>query len=105
TVGTVGLVSSLAPIGEFTTVLASGFLADRSGRIPVLLGGMGLAALLLALFSFSRDPICVGPLILAFGVGSGAILTASLAVVGDRAAHEARGYEMGRFDAVNLLGW
>jgi predicted MFS family arabinose efflux permease len=38
-------------------------------------------------------------------VASGAILASSLAVVADEAAAGDRGYEMGRFDAVNLLGW
>ncbi len=104
-VGTVGLVSALAPIGEFSTVLLSGAAADRYGRFPVLFAGTGLAAVLLALVSLTRDPLALGALNLLFGVASGAILAASLAVVGDDARRSRRGYEMGRFDAVNLLGW
>ena len=38
-------------------------------------------------------------------MASGAILAASLAVVGDRAGSDERGFEMGRFDAMNLFGW
>lgn len=104
-VGTVGLVSALAPVGEFSTVLVSGSVADRYGRFPVLLGGMAGAALLLALVGFTRDPVALGAINLLFGVTSGAILASSLAVVGDRAAEADRGLEMGRFDAMNLLGW
>jgi MFS transporter, DHA1 family, multidrug resistance protein len=104
-VGTVGLVSALAPVGEFSTVLLSGMLADRHGRFPVLFAGMGAAAVLLALASLTRDPWPLGAINLGFGVASGAILAASLAVVADEADSAERGLEMGRFDAVNLLGW
>ena len=104
-VGTVGLVSAMAPIGEFTTVLFSGAAADRYGRFPVLFGGMGSAAVLFAAVAATRSAFALAGLNLAFGVASGAILASSLAVVGDRAGEDERGYEMGRFDAMNLSGW
>ena len=104
-VGTVGLVAAMAPVGEFSTVLLSGMAADRVGRFPVLLAGMASAAILLALAAASRDPVVLGGINLGFGVSSGAILASSLAVVADEAGSGERGYEMGRFDAVNLLGW
>ena len=104
-VATVGLVSGMAPIGEFSTVIGSGILADRRGRLPVLLTGMGGGALLLVLISFTRDPYLLGSLNFGFGVASGAILAASLAVLSDQSATDARGLEMGRFDAANLFGW
>ena len=40
-----------------------------------------------------------------FGISSGAILASSLAVVADRSGTKERGFEMGRFDAMNLFGW
>ncbi|MCI4339963.1 MAG: MFS transporter [Thermoplasmata archaeon] len=104
-VGIVGLVSALAPVGEFSTVLLSGVAADRYGRFPVLFSGMIAAALLLAAASLTRTPLLLGGINLGFGVASGAILAASLAVVADEAGAGERGFEMGRFDAVNLLGW
>ena len=104
-VGVVGLISAMAPVGEFTTVLFSGTAADRYGRFPVLLTGMVAAGLLLGVVSLTRDPVALGAMNLLFGVSSGAILAASLAVVADQAEPEETGYEMGRFDAVNLLGW
>ena len=104
-VGTVGLVSAMAPVGEFTTVLLSGAAADRFGRFPVLLSGMGSAALLLGLAALTRSPWLLAGVNLGFGVASGAILASSLAVVADDAGSGERGLEMGRFDAVNLLGW
>jgi len=103
--GTVGLVSAMAPVGEFSTVLLSGAAADRFGRFPVLFSGMAAAAVLFAIVAFTRSPIALAGVNLAFGVASGAILAASLAVVGDRSGEDERGYEMGRFDAVNLFGW
>ncbi|MCI4336103.1 MAG: MFS transporter [Thermoplasmata archaeon] len=104
-VGVVGLVASASPIGEFSTVLFSGAAADRYGRFPVLLAGTAAAGILLALVSFTRDPLALAGLNLLFGVSSGAILAASLAVVADQADRNRTGYEMGRFDAMNLLGW
>ncbi len=104
-VGAAGLISAMAPAGEFSTVLISGALADRYGRWPVLFAGMGAAAVLFAVAATTRDRYALGSINLLFGVASGAILAASLAVVGDRANEARRGYEMGRFDAVNLFGW
>jgi len=104
-VGIAGLVSAMAPVGEFSTVLLSGALADRYGRWPVLLAGMGGAAVLFASVALTRNVVALAAINLLFGVGSGAILAASLAVVGDRAEEAHRGYEMGRFDAINLFGW
>jgi MFS family permease len=104
-VGNAGFVSALAPIGEFSTVLFAGAAADRWGRFPVLFAGMGVAALLFVVISTTRAVPTLGAANLAFGVASGAILAASLAVIADRAAADERGYEMGRFDAMNLFGW
>jgi MFS family permease len=104
-VGNAGFVSALAPIGEFSTVLFAGAAADRWGRFPVLFAGMGAAALLFVGISTTRVVPTLGAANLAFGVASGAILAASLAVIADRAAVDERGYEMGRFDAMNLFGW
>ncbi len=104
-VGVAGLVSAMAPLGEFSTVLFSGYLADRYGRWPVLFAGMGVSAVLFGAVALTRNTVALGGINFVFGVGSGAILAASLAVVGDRADADHRGYEMGRFDAVNLFGW
>jgi MFS family permease len=104
-IGVVGVISALAPIGEFSTVLFSGMGADRFGRIRVLLAGMIAAAVLLALASWTRDPVALGAINLGWGVAAGAILASSLAVIADQSGADERGFEMGRFDAVNLLGW
>jgi MFS family permease len=103
--GTAGLVTAMAPIGELSTVLLSGAAADRWGRSPVLFGGMAGAAVLFAVVAATRSPFILGAANFVFGIASGAILAASLAVVADRSPAEARGLEMGRFDAVNLSGW
>lgn len=104
-VGVVGLVTSLASIAEFLTVLFSGMAADRWGRWRILLIGMAVAALVTALFTLTRDPYALGGLNFAFGIASGAILASSLAIVADEAPLAVRGHAMGRFDAVNLAGW
>jgi MFS family permease len=104
-VGLVGVVTGAAPVGEFSTVLLSGIQADHYGRFPVLLTGMGGAAVLFLVISFTRDAPALGISNLVFGVASGAILASSLAVIGDRAASDVRGHAMGLFDSMNLLGW
>jgi len=102
---TVGLVTAMASVGEFSTVLASGIVADRIGRFPVLFGGMITAAVLFALVATTRSPLALGAIDFVFGIASGAILAASLAVIADRSGSGERGFEMGRFDAMNLAGW
>jgi MFS family permease len=102
---TVGLVAAMAPIGEFTTVLLSGLATDRVGRFPVLFAGILGAALLFGLVALTRSVIALAALNFLFGIGSGAILASSLAVIADRSTQDERGLEMGRFDAMNLAGW
>ncbi|MFI5413219.1 MAG: MFS transporter [Candidatus Lutacidiplasmatales archaeon] len=104
-VGVVGVVASLAPVGEFSTVLLSGAAADRYGRFPVLFGGIASAAVIFVVVALTRNPYLLGVANLAFGVSSGAILASSLAIVADHSAATERGFEMGRFDAMNLSGW
>ncbi len=103
--GVVGLVSAMAPVGELATVLLSGAAADRYGRFPVLFSGIGASAAIFALKATTRSPLALGTLNLLFGVASGAILAASLALIADWSGPEERGFEMGRFDAMNLFGW
>ena len=103
--GTVGLVAAMAPIGEFTTVLLSGLATDRVGRFPVLFSGMVGSAVLFGLVALTRSIVALGALNFLFGIASGAILASSLAVVADRSTQDERGFEMGRFDAMNLAGW
>ncbi len=104
-VGTAGIVSALAPVGEFSTVLLAGVAADRWGRFPILFGGMAGAAAIFLVVATTRTPLWLGAANLVFGVASGAILASSLAVVADRSGAGVRGYEMGRFDTMNLAGW
>lgn len=104
-VGLVGAIAALAPVGEFSTVLISGAAADRYGKFRILLIGMTAAAVLLAAISTTRTPWVLGGLNLLFGMASGAILASSLAIVADQAEEDHRGSAMGRFDAMNLLGW
>jgi MFS family permease len=105
TVGLVGTIAALSPVGEFSTVLLSGAAADRYGRFPVLFAGIGSAALVFLVISLTRDPYALAGANLAYGVSSGAILASSLAIVADHAEVGVRGFEMGRFDAMNLSGW
>ncbi len=103
--GTAGVVSAMAPLGEFATVLLSGAAADRWGRYRVLFAGMAAAAVVFVFVATTRSPVALGAANFIFGIASGAILASSLAVIADRSGAGERGFEMGRFDAVNLSGW
>jgi len=105
TIGTVGIIAALSPVGEFSTVLFSGAAADRFGRFPVLFIGIGTAALIFVLIGLTRDAFLLALANLGYGVASGAILASSLAIVADFSDAGERGFEMGRFDAMNLSGW
>jgi len=105
TVGVVGIIAALSPVGEFSTVLFSGAAADRYGRFPVLFLGIGAAAVIFVLVALTRDPVLLAIANLGYGVASGAILASSLAIVADYSDVGERGFEMGRFDAMNLSGW
>lgn len=105
TVGVVGVVAALSPVGEFSTVLLSGAAADRYGRFPVLFLGIGSAAVIFVLVALTRNPYGLAVANLGYGIASGAILASSLAIVADFSGLTERGFEMGRFDAMNLSGW
>ena len=105
TIGVVGVIAALSPVGEFSTVLLSGIAADKYGRFVVLFLGIGSAAVIFLLIAFTRDPYLLAGANLAYGVSSGAILASSLAIVADHSGVTERGFEMGRFDAMNLSGW
>jgi len=104
-VGTTGAITALSPVGEFSTVLLSGAAADRYGRFPVLFTGIGAAALIFVLISLTRDPAQLAAANFGYGIASGAILASSLGIVADASGVSERGFEMGRFDAMNLSGW
>lgn len=104
-VETVGLAAAAAPAIEFSTVLLSGMASDRYGRFVVLQGGLLLGAGLLVLMSMTREALFQTLMNGFFGLSSGAILAASLAIIGDTSGRGERGLEMGRFDAANLFGW
>ncbi|MGI0150339.1 MAG: MFS transporter, partial [Thermoplasmata archaeon] len=75
------------------------------GRFPVLFAGMAGAAATFLLVSLTRSGPILSVANLLFGVASGAILAASLALVADRTDRGVRGHVMGEFDSMNLLGW
>lgn len=105
TVGLVGIIAGLSPVGEFSTVLFSGAAADRYGRFRVLFLGILVAAGMFVLIATTRNAVLLGAANLGYGVASGAILASSLAIVADYSERDERGLEMGRFDAMNLSGW
>lgn len=100
-----GLLAAAAPVAELFTVLLMGTITDRYGRKMPLLLGLMAAALSLSGIALTRDIYLLFAVNCLHGVGSGAILVSSLALLADYVPKEHRGREIGMFDGVNLAGW
>jgi MFS family permease len=86
----VGLVVTLPSLGIVLTAAAAGWLNDRIGRQPVMLGALALYGLvgLGALLTTSLPALLVTRFLL--GVAIGGTMTSAMAMIGDRFQGEAR---------------
>jgi predicted MFS family arabinose efflux permease len=83
------------------STLVYGLLSDRVGRIPVLLILLPVASLTILLSSFATNIRELVALRILSGIGTGGIVTISLASVGDRFPYIVQGRAMGKiFGAV-----
>jgi len=102
----VGLVISLHIAGMYALSPVFGALADRAGRVPVILGGQAVLALslaVIALGSESHEGVIVGLILL--GLGWSASTVAGSALVAESVASGRRAIVQGRSDlAMNGAG-
>ena len=92
----VTLVMALPSLGIVAISPAAGWLADRSGRRPVLLAGLGLCALFgLLPMALEGLPALLGCQFL-LGVGEGLVMTAANTLLGDYFAQAERERWLGR---------
>ncbi|MBM4045709.1 MAG: MFS transporter [Planctomycetes bacterium] len=82
----------------------SGFLADRIGRIAVMVSGFTLAAVGLALAAASRSPYVLAATALVLGVQAGSNNVAIMALVGDSIEPGRRHLAFGALYAWSNLG-
>lgn len=107
-VARVGLIIATIYIGSLLTRVQAGKLSDKIGRMPVILGGMALAATGAFLFSVFTDPVPLHLAAFIMGLGVGSALPACTALLADVAPVRVRGFAMGlnagSFNAGQALG-
>jgi MFS family permease len=100
-----GLV--VAAYSLFSTVsgIAGGWLADRIGRRPVLIGSISLTALLVTSMAFATEAWHVGVVMVLLGCVDPAFLPAARAAVADTVDEANRPRAFGLLGVANALGW
>ncbi|MEW6224511.1 MAG: MFS transporter [Chloroflexota bacterium] len=100
-----GLV--IAAYSLFSTVsgIAGGWLADRVGRRPVLIGSISLTALLVASMALVSETWHVGLVMVVLGCVDPAFLPAARAAVADSVDEARRPRAFGLLGVANALGW
>jgi len=92
-------------LGGMLMSLSSGWVADRIGRVKVLLSGMVLAAVTPLLYGLAIDFWSLAVFYGINGVSFWAIQTVGFAFAGDLIPEERRGRLFGRYNAVMALSW
>lgn len=66
-----GVILSIAALGNLVTMLLSGSLTDRYGRKPFFLTGLGLSALFIALLPFAGDMVQLAAVVAGLSLSLG----------------------------------
>ncbi|MFH1125264.1 MAG: MFS transporter [Pseudomonadota bacterium] len=91
----VGLLIACVYFGSVLTRVIAGRTSDRVGRVPVILVGLSLCTIGIFLVSiFTREFLLYGACFI-FGVGMGAVLPATIALIADVAPPWIRGFALG----------
>lgn len=101
----IGAVLIAWTLGGMLVSLSSGWLADRIGRVKVLLVGMILAAITPLLYGLATTFWSLAVFYGINGVSFWAIQTVGFAFAGDLIPQERRGRLFGRYNAVMALSW
>lgn len=101
----VGFTLSLHIAGMYALSPVFGWLADRIGRVPVVMGGQGLIVVALVVASVgAHDSVAVGTGLVLLGVGWSASTIAGSALVTESTVAEDRPRVQGRTDLTMNLG-
>jgi MFS family permease len=91
----VGTVVSLSVLGRFMALWLGGTLSGRWGRMPVLIPGLLIYALLLAATSWLTWPILLGVGSFAIGAAAGFVAAVPTALTSDQVAPPLQGIAIG----------
>jgi MFS family permease len=104
----VGFLISLSVLGRLLALWLGGSVADRWGRVRVLVPGLLAYAALLGSLPFMSDPIALGLWSVAIGMAGGVVAGLPTALVGDLVAPAQHGVAVGWLrtmtDAGHILG-
>jgi MFS family permease len=100
-----GLVVAAYSVFSIGSGLAGGWLADRFGRRPVLIGSISCTALLVVAMAFATEAWHVGLVMLLLGAIDPAFLPAARAAVADTVAEPNRPRAFGLLGVANAVGW
>ncbi|MEM3699402.1 MAG: MFS transporter [Candidatus Bathyarchaeia archaeon] len=92
-------------LGGMLTSLASGWFADRIGRIPVLFTGLILAIITPSLYHLASNVLGMALIYGLNGIGFWTIQTVGFAFAGDIIPENKRGRLFSRYNTVMALGW
>ncbi len=99
------LIINAWTIGGMFTSLTAGRLADRLGRIRVLLAGLVLAIITPLAYSFASSISLMALVYGVNGVSFWIIQTVGFVFAGDLVPNDMRGRLLGRYNAVMTLSW
>jgi MFS family permease len=92
---TMGVLVSLSVLGRLPALWVGGSVADRSGRVRVLMPGLAIYAALLASVVFLTRPVALGVLSVGIGAAAGFVAALPTAIIGDRVPPASRGVAIG----------
>jgi MFS family permease len=99
------LILTAWTIGGMIASLAAGRMADKIGRIRVLLAGFVIATITPLLYSLVNDALSMALVYGLNGVSFWTIQTVGLVFAGDLVPKEKRGRFLGAYNAVMALSW
>jgi len=94
----------------FTAIRAAlfvpmGKLSDRFGSRPIILGGLAGAGVALASMALVGGYLLLGVVISLLAASGAAIYPAALSMASEMGGSQNRGYALGIFNAVSMVGW
>ncbi|MGQ9507477.1 MAG: MFS transporter [Candidatus Bathycorpusculaceae bacterium] len=99
------LILTAWTLGGMLTSIASGWLADRIGRISVLFTGLILAIMTPSLYHLASNILGMALIYGLNGIGFWTIQTVGFAFAGDIIPENKRGRLFSRYNTVMALGW
>lgn len=101
--GFLGLVFALPPLFHALCSTPMGYLADRLGRKPFIVAGMGVSGLAVVGLAVTLDPVALLALRGVDGLGSAMRSAPTTAYVGDVADGDERGQAIGAYRSSGML--